>query len=64
MDVTRVQCLEWGEYKLDHAFLASKILELFEEVEGTLDAYGMGWGCSHIKLIVITRCNFNFTHQG
>jgi hypothetical protein len=64
MDATRVWRLERGEYKLDHAFFASKILDLFEEVKGTLDAHGMRWGSSHIKLVVITRCNFNFKHQG
>lgn len=35
MDATKVWRLERGEYKLDHAFFASKILDLFEEGEGT-----------------------------
>jgi hypothetical protein len=58
MYATRVRCFEWGEYKLDHAFLASKILDLFEEVEGTLNAHGMGVSCGDapISTYVIT-CN-------
>jgi hypothetical protein len=44
-----------GGYKSNYKYL-SRILDLFEEVEGTLDAHGNGgfmWGCSHINL-----CNY------
>ncbi len=35
------QCLEWGEH-VSNAFLAFKILNLLEKVEGTSNAHGMG----------------------
>jgi len=34
------QCLEWGEH-MSIAFLAFKILNLLEKVEGTSNAHGM-----------------------
>jgi hypothetical protein len=55
-----------GRYTLN-AYLASKILDLFKEVEGNSNAHGMGVSCGdtfHINLIVITSCSFNFGHQG
>jgi len=40
MDAMKVQCLEWGEYKLDEV-LASKILDFLENVEGISNANGI-----------------------
>jgi hypothetical protein len=34
--------LEWREYQSSNAFLASKVLDLFQKVEHILNAHGMG----------------------
>jgi hypothetical protein len=52
MDAIKVQCLEWGKYK-SNAFLASKVLGLFEEFEMTLDAHGMKASCGHVFILTL-----------
>jgi hypothetical protein len=41
--------LEPGEYKLN----ASKIMDLFEKVERTLDACGIGASCKDILILTL-----------
>jgi hypothetical protein len=50
--------------QMSNNLLASKILDLFEEVEGTLNAHGMMASKvgSHINLVAITRCVSNLKH--
>jgi hypothetical protein len=50
MDAIKVQCLEWEKYK-SNAFLASKVLGLFEEFEMTLDAHGTKASCGHVFML-------------
>jgi hypothetical protein len=42
MDVLKAIHVSSGEIKCRIIFLASKILDMFEEVEGTLNAHGTG----------------------